>query len=121
VQVIFEFVTGGFLPPIENPPKVNVATAGNAVPIKWQLKDAFGSFITDVGTVQSVSYQSANCNFTEPFGATIALPRGGSVLRYDNNNNQFVYNWSTPTTPGCYVFTLTLTDGTQHQAYFNFK
>jgi hypothetical protein len=121
VQVIFEFVTGGFLPPIENPPEVNVATAGNAVPIKWQLKDAFGNLITDVRTVQSVSYQSANCDFTEPFGTTIALPRGGSVLRYDNNNNQFVYNWSTPTTPGCYVFTLTLTDGTQHQAYFNFK
>jgi hypothetical protein len=51
----------------------------------------------------------------------IALPTGGTVLRYDTSTNQFVYNWSTPTTPGCYVFTLALTDGTQHQAYFNFK
>jgi hypothetical protein len=121
VQVVFEFVTGGFLSPIENPPEVNVANPGNNIPIKWQLKDPFGNFITDTKTVQSVSYQSANCDFTEPFGTMIALPRGGTFLRYDTNNNQFVYNWSTPTTSGCYVFTLTLTDGTQHQAYFNFK
>jgi hypothetical protein len=121
VRVVFEFVTGGFLPPIMNPPAVNVANPGSSIPIKWQLKDASDNFVTDVRTVESVSYQSANCDFIEPFGTTIALPRGGTFLRYDNNNNQFVYNWSTPTTSGCYVFTLTLTDGTQHQAYFNFK
>ena len=122
VRVIFEFVTGGFLPPILNPPAVNSANPGSTIPIKWQLKDVNGNFITDLGTVRSVTYQSADCAFTQPFGSTpIALPTGGTFLRYDTSNNQFVYNWSTPTTSGCYVFTLTLTDGTQHQAYFNFK
>ena len=121
VHVVFEFVTGGFLPPVVNPPEVNVANPGSNIPIKWQLNDASGNLITDVGTVKSVSFQSANCAFTEPFGTMIALPRGGTVLRYDTNNNQFVYNWSTPTISGCYVFTLTLTDGTEHQAYFNLK
>ena len=121
VHVVFEFVTGGFLPPVVNPPEVNVANPGSNIPIKWQLNDASGNLITDVGTVRSVAFQSANCAFTEPFGTMIALPRGGTFLRYDTNNNQFVYNWSTPTASGCYVFTLTLTDGTEHQAYFNLK
>jgi hypothetical protein len=121
VRVVFEFVTGGFLPPVVNPPEVNVANPGSNIPIKWQLNDASGNLITDVGTVRSVSFQSANCAFTEPFGTMIALPRGGTFLRYDTSNNQFVYNWSTPTASGCYVFTLTLTDGTEHQAYFNLK
>jgi hypothetical protein len=128
VQVAFEFVTGGFLPPIMNPPQVNSATAGTTIPIKWQLKDVSGNFITDLGTVKSVAYQSADCAFTQPFGSMpVALPTGGTALRYDTSTNQFVYNWSTtdtsgsPLPPGCYVFTLALTDGTQHQAYFNFK
>ena len=121
VQVVFDFVTGGFLPPIMNPPQVNSANLGSNIPIKWQLKDASGNFISDVKTVKDVFYQSANCDFTEPFGSMNALPRGGTVLRYDTKTNQFVYNWSTPTTSGCYVFTLELTDGTQHQAYFNFN
>lgn len=122
VQVVFEFVTGGFLPPILNPPLVNARNVGSTIPIKWQLKDAIGNYITDLGTVQSLTYQTADCAFTQPFGSTpVALPTGGTFLRYDTATNQFVYNWSTPMTSGCYVFTLTLTDGTQHQAYFSFK
>jgi hypothetical protein len=122
VRVAFEFVTGGFLPPTMNPPEVNVANPGSNIPIKWQLKDSSGNLITDLGTVKSVTFQTADCAFTQPFGSTpVALPRGNTVLRYDTNTNQFIYNWSTPTTSGCYVFTLTLTDDTQHQAYFNFK
>jgi hypothetical protein len=125
VHVGFDFVTGGFLPPIVNPPQVNSANAGSTIPIKWQLKDVSGNFITDLSTVQpfplGVTYQSSNCSFTQPFGDTVALPTGGTSLRYDTSTNQFVYNWATPTTSGCYVFTLSLIDGTQHQAYFNFK
>jgi hypothetical protein len=122
VHVVFEFVTGGFLPPIKNPPEVNSASPGSTIPIKWQLMDASGNLITDIGTVKSVTFQTADCAFTQPFGSTpVALPTGGTFLRYDTNNNQFVYNWSTPTASGCYVFTLTLTDDTEHQAYFNFK
>jgi hypothetical protein len=121
VQVAYDFVSGGFLPPIMNPPQVNSASPGNTIPIKWQLKDVNGNFITDLGTVESVTYQSANCAFTQPFGSMHALPTGGTFLRYDTSNNQLIYNWTTPTTSGCYVFTLELTDGTQHQAYFNLK
>jgi hypothetical protein len=125
VRVVYEFVSGGFLPPIVNPPQVNSGSAGSTIPVKWQLTDVNGNFISDLGTVKpfpdGVSYQTANCKFTEPFGKTVALPTGGTFLRYDTNTNQFVYNWSTPTKPGCYVFTLTLTDDTQHQAYFNLK
>jgi hypothetical protein len=122
VRVLFDFVGGGFLPPILNPPGVNSAKPGTQYPIKWQLKDASGKFISDLNTVAGVEFRSdgnlPRCNFATSSGPFNPLPTGGTFLRYDSNNNQFVYNWTTPQTPGCYVFQVSLTDGTDHQAWF---
>jgi hypothetical protein len=122
VHVVFDLVGGGFLSPIQNPPGVNTGKPGSQYPIKWQLKDASGRFISDLSTVAAVAYQSdgspPSCNFAAATGPFTPLPTGGTVLRYDSTNNQFVYNWTTPSTPGCYVFQVTLTDGTNHQAWF---
>ena len=123
VHVLYDFVGGAFLPPLLNPPGVNIAKPGTQFPIKWQLKDASGNYINDLGTVQEVAYASdgtpPTCNFNNTKGPFIPLPTGGTVLRYDSKNNQFVYNWTTPSTRGCYVFQLTLADATTHQAWFN--
>jgi hypothetical protein len=43
---------------------------------------------------------------------------GGTMLRYDTANNQYVYNWQTPSQPGTYVFSVHFTDGTTYAAYF---
>jgi hypothetical protein len=122
VQVLFDLVGGGFLPPIKNPPDVNIAKVGTQYPIKWQIKDASGRYISDLKTVAGVFRRSdgspPNCDFTSSTNPLEPLPTGGTVLRYDSKNNQFVYNWTTPSTPGCYVFQVSLTDGTDHQAYF---
>ena len=105
---------------MKNPPAYNTATAGTNIPLKWQLKDPSGNYIRDTSTVKAVEYQPAGpgCDFAHPTSPSTALPRGGTFLRYDTKNEQFLYNWTTPTTRGCYVFTLTLADETQHQAYF---
>jgi hypothetical protein len=126
VHVLYNLVGDGFLPPIVNPPLVNNAKPKTQYPIKWQLKDASGRFISDLNTVapypDGVAYQLdgnlPTCDFLHVTGPIIPLPTGGTVLRYDTKNNQFVYNWTTPSTSGCYVFQVTLTDGTIHQAYF---
>jgi TolB protein len=120
--VAYDFFGAGFLPPILNPPGVNTAKPGAQFPMKWQLKSPSGKFVSDLGTVKAVEYATdgnlPTCNFSSAMGPRVALSIGGTALRYDTKNNQFVYNWTTPTNPGCYVFTLTLTDGTEHQAWF---
>jgi hypothetical protein len=122
VYVLFDLVGGGFLPPILNPPGINLAKPSTQYPMKWQIKDASGRYISDLSTVAGVAYQSdgnpPTCDFTTATGPFNPLPTGKTVLRYDSKNNQFVYNWTTPPQPGCYIFQVTLTDGTDHQAYF---
>jgi hypothetical protein len=113
---------GAFLPPLVNPPHVNTGSPGSQYPIKWQLKDSSGKFVSDLGSVSSIQYQTdgdpGHCDFTNTSGPMTPLTTGGTVLRYDTKNNQFVYNWTTPPNPGCYVFELTLSDGTEHDAWF---
>jgi hypothetical protein len=119
VHILYDFVGSGFLPPVKNPPQVNTGNTLSTFPIKWQLKDADGGYIRSLSTVKKIEYQSAgaSCDFTSPSGTRIALPTGGTMLRYNTSNEQFVYNWLLPETPGCYVFTLTLRDDSEHQAW----
>jgi hypothetical protein len=42
---------------------------------------------------------------------------GGTSLRFEDD--QFVYNWKTPTTTGCYELFVTLADGGVHSANFS--
>jgi hypothetical protein len=122
VHIGYLFAGGAFLPPLVNPPQVNTASAGAQFPIKWQLKDSNGNFVSDLGSVSSIRYQTdgqpGHCDFATLSGPLVPLPTGGTMLRFDAKNSQFVYNWTTPTSPGCYVFELTLSDGTEHDAWF---
>jgi uncharacterized delta-60 repeat protein len=83
----------GFLAPLNS----NMAMALNrTVPIKFQLTDYNGKFITSLSAVQSL---------TVP-GGTL------SALRYDSTANQFIANWQTKgLAAGTYSVTLALADG----------
>ncbi|TMG06057.1 MAG: hypothetical protein E6I02_08920 [Chloroflexi bacterium] len=122
INVVYTFI--GFLAPVDNPPTVNVGNPGRTYPVKWQLKDANGNYVSDLGSFASLQYTSVSCggfnlNLSDPLDTTAT---GGAVLRYDATANQFIYNWQTPTTSNaCYVLTLTLKDGTTHIADFQMK
>lgn len=122
-QMSYSFI--GFDNPLQNLPFSNSTKAGSAIPVKWQLKDQSGAFVSDLSAVKSLQYVPVACDsqdidFENPIDA---LAPGGSGLQYDATTNQFVYPWKTLKSQAktCAVFGLTLTDGQQQFARFMLK
>ena len=124
----------GFLSPLSPAGTLSAPSdsgSGNftkGVPLKWQLKDSSGNFLTSLTTTQTLYatyYVGGVCTSGAATGQTSVLylptsgATGGSTFRYDTNNNQFLFNWSTKslvTGPGCYEVVLQLNDGSAPKA-----
>ncbi len=121
--VTYQFT--GFLSPLatagppDNPSDSGTANFGNAVPLKWQLRDGAGAFIrNNLATLYTLyAIRNTDCAdgaegpsfllYNPTVGAT-----GGSVFRYDAGNNQYIFNWDTNFVEekGCYNVVATLND-----------
>lgn len=58
-QVIYNFT--GFTSPMDNPPVLNIAKAGQAIPLKWRITDANGNPVTNLTGV-AVTAASLSCS-----------------------------------------------------------
>ncbi len=116
-----DFVFTGFLSPMvaagtySSPTFSGTFNLGKAVPIKWQLQDTSGNFITNQvpSTILTVASNPA-CTGVATGIAIVLWPSatGSTVLRYDTTNNQYVFNWDTSNqSAGCYNLVLQLADG----------
>jgi hypothetical protein len=132
-QTVFSYYTfTGFLSPMATagtlaaPTFSGTANWGSAQPVKWQLQDASGNYLSDLTTtqvLQAVAYTNGACSgqatgqvfvlYTPTAGA-----KGGSTFRYDAGSHQFIFNWNTgfSSGPGCYELELTLNDGSPIKA-----
>ena len=122
VSVLFNF--SGFFPPVDNLPAVNRAKAGQGIPIKWQVSDGNGGFVSDPGVVQGIRFATVGCDTGAILnGPGNAESKGRSGLRYDPTGRQFVFVWSTPGTLAgqCAEFIVNLSDGSSHRARFTFR
>ena len=112
---------GGFRQPVDNPPIVNTGRAGRTYPIKFQVRDQDGALVTSLAVVTSIKHKPVACGaFSgDPTDALETTATGGTSLRFEGE--QFIYNWQTPTTAGCYELFVTLADGSVHSANFSLR
>jgi len=110
----------GFFAPIDNPPVINKAKAGQIIAVKWRLTDPDGMPVDDPASFVSLTSGSTTCDPNDPTDA-IETYAGGSGLQYLGDGN-WQFNWSTPKgyAGKCKVMMLNLADGSTHTALFQF-
>jgi hypothetical protein len=111
----------GFFAPVDNPPVVNVAKAGGALPVKFSLNGYQGLNIFASGSPGS---RAVACDNSAPQdNVTETVSAGGSSLSYDPSTDLYTYVWKTDKAWAgtCRRLDVMLTDGTTHSAQFQFK
>ncbi len=97
----------------------NTVKNGSTVPLKFEIFKGTTE-LTDTAKVQPLSATKINCD-TGTEDAIEVTATGSTSLRYDTTAGQFIYNWKTPTTLGCYSVKVTTNDGSSQTAYFKLK
>jgi hypothetical protein len=120
-SVAFQFT--GFLSPVENLPVLNIAKAGQIIPLKWRLTDANGSPIANLSDV-TVTANNLSCEAGTTGDAIEEYVSGGSGLQ-NLGDGYYQWNWKTPRdyANSCKTLSLDLAEGTgsEHIALFRFK
>ncbi len=117
VTVIYRF--SGFFPPINHLPEVNMATAVEAVPVKFSLIGDHGlSFLAG----SYPASQQIACDTGELIGAIVPTKAAESLI-YNPVDDQYKYVWKTSKTWAgtCRQLILKFDDGMEYRAYFMFK
>lgn len=122
-ELAYDFV--GFAAPVDNPgsgaiPVVNTVKAGSAVPVKFSLGGNLGLNVLAPQSPASAAYACAASSDT-PIEETVSAL--ANAFSYDASTSQYVYVWKTDKAWAgtCRKFTLTLADGTAHEALFRFQ
>ena len=112
----------GFFAPVANPgtgttPVVNTVKAGAAVPVKFALGGDLGLGVLAEGSPASVAYA---CGEEAEAAVEQTVAASASGLTYDATAGQYIYTWKTDKAWAgtCRKLTVTLKDGTAHDALF---
>lgn len=121
VQIAVHYRFSGFFRPVENPEVINSARAGSAIPVKFSLAGNQGLSVFDNGSPASGSYACGSAGSENAIVETSTA--GTSGLSYDPITDQYNYVWKTngAWASSCRRLTVTLRDGTRHQALFHFR
>ncbi len=119
-EVLYDFVGGGFLPPIQAPPALNPAKG--KVTLTWQLRDASGRLVKDHRVLKDAETQAIDCaDPVLPLDDRVPVPHGRKhALSFKASTGLYAYRWtpSKGARDGCYALFLTFKDGTEHRANF---
>ncbi|MBI5652889.1 MAG: PxKF domain-containing protein [Chloroflexi bacterium] len=122
-RVAYNFV--GLTSPVDNPPTMNIAKAGQAIPLKWRLLNASGAPVTNLSsTVVKVTAIGLSCAAGTTTDQIEEYAAGESGLQ-NLGNGYYQWNWKSPKTyaNSCKTLKLDLGEGTgnEHTALFQFK
>ena len=120
LQVAF-FPFEGFFPPVDNPPTVNLAKAGQGIPVKFSVGGDRGLDIFQQGYPKIVQIACDNSMTLDEVDETVTA--GASGLQYDPDTDTYTYAWKTSKAwkGSCRKFSMKLIDGSEHVALFTFK
>jgi hypothetical protein len=116
------YVFEGFFSPVDNPPVLNKANAGSTIPLKWRIT-LNGVPVSDPNSFAALTSSIVNCGTLADLAPDdIESYTTNSGLQYTGNGN-WHFNWKTPKSYAsqCRIATLTLNDGSTHDANFKFK
>jgi len=110
-----------FASPVDGNGVLNVAKAGQSIPLKWRLVDANNAPVTTLTSV-TMTVVSLSCSTGTTTDAIEVYTAGSSGLQ-NLGDGYYQFNWKSPTTyaNSCKTLTLTLSDGTVYTALFQFK
>jgi TolB protein len=110
-RVVYPF--SGFSAPVANGALTDLR-AGDGVPLKFSLGANYG-----LDVVTDAVQQQIDCDSRAPLGA--AAPAGGA-LTYNASLGRYLYDWASQKAwvGTCRALTLSLRDGTRHEADFRF-
>jgi predicted outer membrane repeat protein len=116
--VVYAF--SGFLAPVNDLPTANVVKAGSGIPVKFGLGGNLGLAIFATGSPASQQVACSTASGTDPVEQTVTA--GASALSYDATTGTYTYIWKSDKAWAgtCRLLTLRMTDGTNHQAFFQF-
>jgi hypothetical protein len=118
--VVYNF--SGFSSPVDLAPTLNVAKAGQSIPLKWRITDANGLPITNLSGV-SVTVASLACSLGTTTDALEEYASGNSGLQ-NLGDGYYQFNWTTPKSyaNSCKTLKLNMGEGMgfEHTALFKF-
>lgn len=119
---VLAWTTSGYHRPVDMGGTINTVKGGSTVPLKFNVYAA--SELTDVTAIKGFKATEINCEALAwaPADDIEITTTGGTSLRYDLTEGQFIQNWKTPTTKNkCYSAVVTFQDGSSINAYFKTK
>jgi hypothetical protein len=121
IEVDWRFT--GFLSPLQNPPAVNEASAGQLVRVRFSLGGNQGLGIFAAGSPSSAPFACPALGGA--LAATVSVAGSGkqTMLSYNASTGVYTFTWATSKSwaNGCRILTVALADGTTHEAYFHFR
>lgn len=114
---------GGFLAPVSNNGKV--FKTGGTIPVKFQLTDFNGNYVTNAVVNLYVAKITNDIIGTDEATTSTSNADTGNQFRYDSENNQYIFNLSTSTSPlgeaGTYQIKASLDDGSFYTLTISLK
>jgi len=115
------YAFGGILHPI-NSNGSSIFKLGSTVPVKFQLRDANGNFVTNAVANILVMKWSDGPIGTEIEADSTSAATTGNLFRYSSDGNQYIFNLNTkPLSAGTWRITIKLDDGTLQYVLISLK